>query len=217
MGARDPLRPQGPRRGSQLRPLGAVARTEGRDLRRRARRSAPGRRRGPYGSAGGRRPAAIVAERARRPRRAARDRADAARCPGRHRRRRQRPQRRRARGANPRGPVSEVVELAAQLVAIDSVNPALVPGGAGEAEAARFVAEWFERAGLDVEVVDEENARPSVIATARGRGGGATLLLNGHLDTVGLTGMNEPLTPRVADGRLYGRGAYDMKGAVAAM
>ncbi len=115
--------------------------------------------------------------------------------------------------------MSEIVELTAQLVAIDSVNPALVAGGAGEAEAAAFVAAWLERAGLDVEIVAgaDDDSRPSVIAIARGRGGGATLLLNGHLDTVGLAEMDDPLTPRVEGGRLYGRGAYDMKGAVAAM
>jgi acetylornithine deacetylase len=113
--------------------------------------------------------------------------------------------------------MSEVVELASQLVAIDSVNPALVPGGAGEAEAVRFVADWCDRAGLDVEVVEEPSARPSVLATARGRGGGRTLLLNGHVDTVGLGEMDDPLMPRLEGGRLYGRGAYDMKGAVAAM
>ena len=73
--------------------------------------------------------------------------------------------------------MSDVLELTAQLVAIDSVNPSLVPGGAGEAEAAAFAAAWLERAGLDVEVVDEPTGRPSVIAVARGSGGGATLLL----------------------------------------
>jgi acetylornithine deacetylase len=107
-------------------------------------------------------------------------------------------------------------ELAAELVAIDSVNPDLVPGAAGEGEAAAFVADRLAEAGLDVQVVEARAGRPSVIAVARGRGGGKTLLLNGHLDTVGVEGMDEPFRPRIADGRLYGRGAYDMKGAVAA-
>jgi acetylornithine deacetylase len=96
------------------------------------------------------------------------------------------------------------------------VNPGLVAGAAGEGEAAAFVAGRLAEAGLDVEVVETAAGRPSVIAVARGRGGGRTLLLNGHLDTVGVEGMDEPFRPRVADGRLYGRGAYDMKGAVAA-
>src|SRR5215210_4202120 len=106
-------------------------------------------------------------------------------------------------------------ELAAALVAIDSVNPALVPGGAGELEVASFVADWSATHGLEVEVLGTE--RPSVVATKRGSGGGRSLLLNGHLDTVGVAGMDAPFDPRIEDGRLYGRGAYDMKGALAAL
>jgi acetylornithine deacetylase len=106
-------------------------------------------------------------------------------------------------------------ELTAALVAIESVNPALVPGGAGEREIASFVADWCAEHGLEVEVLGNE--RPSVVATKRGAGGGRSLLLNGHLDTVGVSGMEAPFEPRVADGRLYGRGAYDMKGALAAI
>jgi acetylornithine deacetylase len=111
--------------------------------------------------------------------------------------------------------MDELAELTAQLVAIDSVNPALVPGGKGERELALFVAEWCERNALEVELVGDE--RPSVVATRRGRGGGRSLLLNAHLDTVGVAGMAAPHTPRNEDGRLYGRGAYDMKGALAAI
>jgi acetylornithine deacetylase len=112
-------------------------------------------------------------------------------------------------------PSSELTDLAATLVAIDSVNPDVVAGGAGERDAAAFVAEWLEEHGLEVELVGSGD-RPSVIGTAPGRGGGRTLLLNGHLDTVGIDGMEAPLEPRVANGRLYGRGSYDMKAAVAA-
>jgi acetylornithine deacetylase len=111
--------------------------------------------------------------------------------------------------------MDELAELTAQLVAIDSVNPALVPGGMGERELALYVAEWCERHELEVELVGDE--RPSVVATRRGFGGGRSLLLNGHLDTVGVAGMAAPHTPRNEDGRLYGRGAYDMKGALAAI
>jgi acetylornithine deacetylase len=110
---------------------------------------------------------------------------------------------------------AELSDLAARLVAVDSVNPALVPGGRGEREIAFFVAGWCGDRGLEVEVVGEE--RPSVIATRRGSGGGRSLLLNGHLDTVGVAGMEAPFQPRVEEGRLYGRGAYDMKGALAAI
>src|SRR5690242_7424049 len=110
---------------------------------------------------------------------------------------------------------SSLSELAGALVAIDSVNPALVPGGAGEHEIASFVAGWCAEQGLDVELLGKE--RPSVVATKRGSGGGRSLLLNGHLDTVGVAGMEAPFEPRVENGRLYGRGSYDMKGAVAAI
>lgn len=110
---------------------------------------------------------------------------------------------------------SSLGELAAALVAIDSVNPALVPGGAGEREIASFVADWCTARGLEVEVLGD--TRPSVVATKRGSGGGRSLLLNGHLDTVGVAGMEAPFEARVENDRLYGRGAYDMKGALAAI
>jgi acetylornithine deacetylase len=108
-----------------------------------------------------------------------------------------------------------IAELAAQLVAIDSVNPALVPGGAGERECVHALAAWCDAHGLDVQVVGDD-ARPSLIArTANGEG--RSLLLNGHLDTVGVAGMRDPFEPRIERGRLYGRGSYDMKGAIAAL
>jgi acetylornithine deacetylase len=108
-----------------------------------------------------------------------------------------------------------IVELAQRLIAIDSVNPALVPGGAGERGCAHALAEWCEAHGLEVELVGPA-ARPSVIARTRNRGG-RSLLLNGHLDTVGVAGMEAPFEPRLENGRLYGRGSYDMKGAIAAL
>lgn len=110
---------------------------------------------------------------------------------------------------------SELADLVAGLVAIDSVNPSLVAGGAGEREAAAFVAEWGRAAGLDVEVLGEP-ARPSVVLRARGSGAGRSLLLCGHLDTVAVDGMADPFVPRVDGDRLYGRGSYDMKAGLAA-
>jgi acetylornithine deacetylase len=111
--------------------------------------------------------------------------------------------------------IEDLAELTARLVELDSVNPELVPGGAGERAIAQFVADWCEARGLEVETVGGERA--SVIARRRGSGGGRSLLLNGHLDTVGVAGMAAPFAARVEDGRLYGRGAYDMKGALAAL
>jgi acetylornithine deacetylase len=113
--------------------------------------------------------------------------------------------------------VSQLVELTKQLVAIDSVNPELIAGAAGEDEIGRFVAEWLKRAGLEVEVDEVAPGRPNVVGIARGTGGGRTLLLNAHMDTVGVAGMERAHDPFVENGRLYGRGAYDMKASLAAI
>jgi acetylornithine deacetylase len=112
--------------------------------------------------------------------------------------------------------VSDVAELAAQLVAIESINPELGTGGSGEMELARFVAEWCERAGLETTLSEPVAGRPNVVAIARGIGNGRSLMLNAHMDTVGVGGMKDPFVPRVEGGRLYGRGAQDMKGSLAA-
>jgi acetylornithine deacetylase/succinyl-diaminopimelate desuccinylase family protein len=109
-----------------------------------------------------------------------------------------------------------IAELVSALVAIDSVNPDLVAGGAGEEEVALYVAGWMRDAGLDVEIDEAAPGRPSVVGIARGSGGGRSLMLNGHLDTVGVEGMERPFEPVVRDGRLYARGGYDMKAGVAA-
>jgi acetylornithine deacetylase len=110
-----------------------------------------------------------------------------------------------------------ITDLLAQLVAIDSVNPSLVPGGAGEARIAAFVAGWLTERGLEVTVDEPLPGRPSVVGVARGTGGGPSLMLNAHMDTVTVEGMDRPHEPVVRDGRLYGRGAYDMKGGLAAI
>lgn len=111
---------------------------------------------------------------------------------------------------------TDVVELLTRLVAIDSVNPDLVAGGAGEREIAAFVASWSREHGLEAEVLEATAGRPSVLVRARGTGGGRTLLLCGHLDTVNVDGMDEPHTPRVEGDHLHGRGAYDTKAGLAA-
>ena len=112
--------------------------------------------------------------------------------------------------------MSDVAGLTAQLVGIESINPDVVSTGSGEAEIARFVAEWCERAGLETSLTEPAPGRPNVVAVARGSGGGRTLMLNAHTDTVGVAGMTEPLVARLEGGRLYGRGTYDMKGSLAA-
>ena len=112
---------------------------------------------------------------------------------------------------------ADLVDLLSRLVATDSVNPSLVPGGAGEGPIARLISEWAGAAGLDVEIVEDTPARPSVVVTARGAGAGRTLLLCAHTDTVGVAGMERPHDPYLEGKRLYGRGAFDMKGSLAAL
>ena len=112
--------------------------------------------------------------------------------------------------------MSAVVELTSQLVAIESINPELGTGGSGESQLARFVAEWCERAGLETTLSEPAPGRPNVVAIARGTGGGRSLMLNAHMDTVGVVGMTDPFAPRLDGDRLYGRGAQDMKGSLAA-
>lgn len=102
------------------------------------------------------------------------------------------------------------------LVRINSVNPSLVEGAPGEAEVARHTAAVLRELGLEVAVHEPEPGRPSVVGILRGSGGGRSLMLNAHFDTVGVEGMPDPFSGEVREGRLYGRGSYDMKGALAA-
>jgi acetylornithine deacetylase/succinyl-diaminopimelate desuccinylase-like protein len=109
------------------------------------------------------------------------------------------------------------VQLARDLVAIDSVNPSLVPGAAGEGEIAAVIVAHMRRIGLDVVMQEAAPGRPNVIGILEGRAPGRSLMLCGHVDTVGVDGMDAPFAPEIRDDRLYGRGSQDMKGGVAAM
>lgn len=110
------------------------------------------------------------------------------------------------------------VGLLRALVAIDSVNPGLVPGAAGETRIAEHLRARLAAAGFATTVVPApgHDDRPSVVAVPPGRPEWPTVVLNGHLDTVGVSGMPDPFTPRLEGDRLTGRGAADMKGGVAA-
>lgn len=110
----------------------------------------------------------------------------------------------------------QVAGVLADLVSIESINPGLVRGGSGEAKIARYVADFLERAGLETQLREAGPGRLNAVGTLRGRGKGRSLMLNGHLDTVGVEGMERPFSARIEDGCLYGRGAQDMKGGIAA-
>ena len=107
--------------------------------------------------------------------------------------------------------------LASALVAIPSINPSLTKGGQGEEAIAAQAAEWLVGWGLDTTTVEVALGRCNVIGRLMGARPGPTLIMNGHLDTVGVEGMTvPPFDGLVRDGRLVGRGACDMKGGVAA-
>jgi acetylornithine deacetylase len=113
---------------------------------------------------------------------------------------------------------SETIDLLKDLIRINSVNPSLVPGAPGEAEIAEHVGEFMRGIGLMTRVEEVEPGRPNAVGVLRGTGGGPTLMLNGHTDTVGVDYMEiDPLDPVVDDGRMYGRGTFDMKGGLAAI
>ena len=109
-----------------------------------------------------------------------------------------------------------VTELLSALVQINSVNPAFDKGDTDEREIARRVVAEFEASGLEIQVLASVDERPSVVGVLKGTGGGKSLMLYAHIDTVGIEGMAGPLSGEVRDGRLYGRGSYDMKGGLAA-
>lgn len=116
---------------------------------------------------------------------------------------------------------SDATDLLSALVRIPSVNPAFRHLGDpqdwfGEEGMAGFVADWLRAAGLDVSLETVAPGRPNVVARLSGREPGPSILWEGHLDTVQVTGMPTPFTPRLADGRLYGRGAVDDKGCLTA-
>ena len=99
---------------------------------------------------------------------------------------------------------------------INSVNPTLAPGAPGEREIAGFIAASLTSIGLKTESFEPEPGRISVVGRLAGSGGGRSLMLNAHCDTVDVAGMVEPFSAAIRDGRLYGRGAFDMKGSLAA-
>ena len=116
------------------------------------------------------------------------------------------------------GDTLDPIPLLRRLIAIDSVNPDLVPGAPGEGAMAACCAEWFARHGFEVHRLESRPGRPSVVGIARGSGGGRSLMLNGHLDTVSHAGYDgNPLAADRREGKIFGRGAFDMKSGLAAI
>jgi len=111
----------------------------------------------------------------------------------------------------------DTLDLLCQLVATNSVNPGLVPGGAGEECVAQIIRDEMRSFGMPVTMTVTSPHRPNVVGVLEGKASGRTLMFCGHTDTVGVAGMEAPFNPVVREGRLYGRGAQDMKGGVAAM
>jgi acetylornithine deacetylase len=111
-----------------------------------------------------------------------------------------------------------LTSIAQDLVGIDSTNPSLSPDGVGEAQIGSYVANELEELGLEVTTSEIAPGRVNVVGVLKGSGGGRSLLLNAHMDTVGVEGMTiEPFCAELREGRLYGRGAQDMKASLAAV
>ena len=103
------------------------------------------------------------------------------------------------------------------LVRTKSINPAFADGDASDERAiATRAGEMMRALGMETTEYEPEPGRVSVVGTLPGTGGGRSLLLYGHMDTVNVEGMAEPFSAEVRGGRMYGRGTYDMKGGLAA-
>ena len=114
--------------------------------------------------------------------------------------------------------VEDPIGLTQTLVQIDSSSPDLgsIPGP-GETKIARYIKGWLEHRNIESHWIENTKGRPSVVGVVRGSGGGKSLMLNGHIDTVTLQGYeDDPLSGAIKDGKLYGRGSADMKCGVAA-
>ncbi|MXZ79810.1 MAG: M20 family metallopeptidase [Gammaproteobacteria bacterium] len=111
-----------------------------------------------------------------------------------------------------------LVERLAEMINIPSVNPFDAPAEPGyrEREFAMAYRDAMEAAGLDTSVREVSDGRPNVFGRRPGVGEGPTVMLAGHLDTVGIDGYQNPFDPVVEKGRVYGRGSCDMKAGLAA-
>jgi len=118
----------------------------------------------------------------------------------------------------------EIVSQVAALVRIPSVNPRY-PGMdyqkevGGETACNEQLARAYRAIGCEVDFVEKEKQRANVVGILRGSGGGRSLIYNGHIDVVPIGNpsdwkFQDPFSGKIEDGKLYGRGACDMKGGV---
>ena len=112
---------------------------------------------------------------------------------------------------------SYITQTLQKLVRINSVNPSLEDTGAGEKEIGLFITDELDKAGITPEIDELAPGRINVTGIIPGSGNGKSLILNAHMDTVGVAGMDDPFSGRIKNGNLYGRGSYDMKGSIAAI
>lgn len=110
-----------------------------------------------------------------------------------------------------------LLDLLQDLICINSVNPSLSPAGVGEHKIALYIQEYLANLGLEVHFQEVKENRLNVIAVLKGSGEGKSIMLCGHTDTVSVDRMEiDPFKAEHIDGKVYGRGAFDMKGGLAA-
>jgi acetylornithine deacetylase len=110
----------------------------------------------------------------------------------------------------------QFISLLSRLVEINTINSTL-SNGPGEGELAEFILTYLSKLKIGAEIQTIAPGRANVVAVIPGSHRQSSLLLNSHLDTVGVEGMAQPFTLRQEDDKLYGRGTYDMKGSAAVM
>ncbi|MGD2184621.1 MAG: ArgE/DapE family deacylase [Desulfobacterales bacterium] len=111
-----------------------------------------------------------------------------------------------------------LLSLLRDLIQIESVNPSLTNKGSGEAVIARYIRDYLNHLGMEVHLQEIEKSRANVVGILKGSGRGPSLMLNGHMDTVSADNMEiDPFAAEEKDGKIYGRGALDMKAGVAAL
>src|SRR3977135_4502480 len=110
-----------------------------------------------------------------------------------------------------------VIHTLADLVGINSVNPAF-EGGQSEAFICQYIRQFFHTRRVETWQQEVFPGRPNLIARLAGRNPNRRIILEAHTGTVSVAGMAiPPFDRRITDGRLYGRGACDTKGGLAAM